>query len=371
MPEVDGLRFLAITMVVVFHILGYVFIKYFDSISVHDTGMIASAFNKLVVTLPQGVELFFVISGFVLSLPFAKYYLKGANELSIKKFYMRRLTRLEPPYILILTLLFFLNIATHKYTFHELLPSYFASLFYMHNIIFDHTPLITVVAWSLEVEIQFYIIAPIIALLFKFNKSLRYAIWIGIIILFPILQKLYTPSILSLYQFIQYFILGFLLADIYVNAEKCKDSIWVKMGGFGVLFLILFNSYKESVWHEYTFILSVFVLCYFVLLGDYWRNIFSKPWLAIIGGMCYTIYLVHYPLISFFGGLLMKILPHSVGYQFLAIVFVLLLGTIIFSVSAFYFIFIEKPCMDHHWPAKLINRIEATFNSQKKFQNKL
>ena len=56
----------------------------------------------------RGVELFFVISGFILGLPFAAHYLKGAAPVSLRKYYLRRLTRLEPPYIVALLVLFIL-----------------------------------------------------------------------------------------------------------------------------------------------------------------------------------------------------------------------------------------------------------------------
>ena len=368
MPEIDSLRFLAITMVVIFHIVGYVVGKYFHSNTIPEDGVIASIVNQLIITLPQGVEIFFVISGFVLSLPFANYYLKGANPLSIKKFYMRRLTRLEPPYILVLTLLFILSIATHKYTFDTLLPSYFASLFYLHNIIFNHSPLLTVVAWSLEVEIQFYIIAPLIALIFTFGKSLRYTIWLCTIIAFPIFQKLYLPPFLCLYQFIQYFILGFLLSDIYVSSKKPSDNILTRVGGYVVLVILLFVSYRQSIWHEYIFMLTVFLFCYFVLLTDYWKKVFSHPWLAIIGGMCYTIYLLHYPVVSLFGGILVNFLPASLGYVTLSLIFIVILSSIIFALSAIYFILIEKPCMDHAWPSKLKTYLKTLIKPQKETQ---
>ena len=52
--------------------------------------------------LRRGVELFFIISGFILGLPFAKQYLAGGKQVRLGAYFLRRLTRLEPPYILIL-----------------------------------------------------------------------------------------------------------------------------------------------------------------------------------------------------------------------------------------------------------------------------
>ena len=47
----------------------------------------------------RGVRLFFVLSGLVLALPFARQYLADGKRVVLSSYYMRRLTRLEPPYI--------------------------------------------------------------------------------------------------------------------------------------------------------------------------------------------------------------------------------------------------------------------------------
>ena len=54
-----------------------------------------------------GVQLFFVISGFVLALPFASHYLCQTRAVSLRAYFLRRLTRLEPPYVL--SMLLFLD----------------------------------------------------------------------------------------------------------------------------------------------------------------------------------------------------------------------------------------------------------------------
>ena len=56
-----------------------------------------------------GVLLFFTISGFILGLPFARQYLVAARPVSFG-FYRRRVTRLEPPYLISMLLLFAMGI---------------------------------------------------------------------------------------------------------------------------------------------------------------------------------------------------------------------------------------------------------------------
>ncbi|MDQ6888687.1 MAG: acyltransferase [Bacteroidota bacterium] len=164
LPEIDGLRFLAISWVFVYHLNDFLIQSYH--------GNETKIFQQILGNGHLGVELFFVISGFVLSLPFAKYYFKQGNKVSLKQYFLRRLTRLEAPYFLIMIFLFLFLSATHLHTVRDLTPHLFASLFYIHNLVYPGTlPVINPVAWSLEIEIQFYIMVPLLARIFILQKK--------------------------------------------------------------------------------------------------------------------------------------------------------------------------------------------------------
>src|SRR5579863_4416601 len=88
-PQIDGLRFVAIASVVLFHLYAAL-----------EHGAIPEPI-PLNIDLPKrGVELFFAISGFILGVPFASRYLLNAPRVDLKQYFLRRLTRLEPPYFL-------------------------------------------------------------------------------------------------------------------------------------------------------------------------------------------------------------------------------------------------------------------------------
>lgn len=89
---------------------------------------------------------------------------------------------------------------------------------------------------------------------------------------------------------------------------------------------------------------SLFVLFYLTLFKE-GLSILKKRLITNIGGACYSIYLLHYPIISFFGNTLVR---HKISqYQLIdnLICTLVLIFTIIF-ISAFFFILIEKPCME-------------------------
>src|ERR1700690_3142069 len=80
-PEIDGLRFIAIFSVILFHLSGYVTVKT-GRTEEHD--LLADLFSHG----NFGVKLFFVISGFVIALPFAKGHLSNDKLPSLKQYFL-------------------------------------------------------------------------------------------------------------------------------------------------------------------------------------------------------------------------------------------------------------------------------------------
>jgi peptidoglycan/LPS O-acetylase OafA/YrhL len=356
-PQVDGLRFLAIFLVVVFHLNGF-FTKKGGALL---SGNYDQELNQVLLSWDKGVELFFIISGFILALPFASHALANGKKVSLKFFYLRRLTRLEPPYILTMVILFLVLVLTKTYPFAHLFPSLLASLTYTHNVIFG-APLIAIVTWSLEVEIQFYIIAPLIGKIYALGQYNRRLILAVLIIGFPVMQYFLPANIVTLYSFIQYFLLGFLLADLYVVKGllpfKTSNILSVCAGIVLFLMIVLVNNHYQ-LFGELFFILVVFLFYYLVLFNDFWKRIFSIPVLSTIGGMCYSIYLWHFAIISGFGRFFIR-LKFTGYYAIDLVVFSLLMIVPILLISGLFFLYIEKPCMSKNWHKELLVKFGIT-----------
>src|SRR5262245_56709348 len=78
-PEIDGLRFIAITSVFLYHLACF---------TVHKTKDVPQDPVYLVTSHGNfGVQLFFVISGFILSLPFAERRLEGREGVPLGRYY--------------------------------------------------------------------------------------------------------------------------------------------------------------------------------------------------------------------------------------------------------------------------------------------
>ena len=107
------------------------------------------------------MELFFTISGFILFLPYAAHFLRGGKQPRLRQYYFRRVTRIEPPYLIHLGIAFVIALVINDRDPLQLAPHLMASAFYLHNLIYGMSSTLNTVAWSLEIEVQFYLLAPL------------------------------------------------------------------------------------------------------------------------------------------------------------------------------------------------------------------
>ncbi len=157
-PALDGLRGIAILLVLWCHSA--------VAAQLHGLRMVA-----VLGTFAQfsyvGVDLFFVLSGFLLFLPYARAILVGGEWPSARRFYIRRARRILPAYYAVIAplsvILLALIVAGHWY----LLGALSAAITLMYDL---RVTTWNVVAaydsplWSLTVEWQFYLLLPWIAL---------------------------------------------------------------------------------------------------------------------------------------------------------------------------------------------------------------
>jgi len=359
-PELDGLRFVAIFFVFIYHIAGVA-----TNIP-EGAPPPASALYALTQRLNIGVPLFFAISGMILGLPFARYWLQAGKKVSLKRYFLRRVTRLEPPYIIAMVMFFVLKYIGHRGTIPEMLPHLGASLVYLHNLIYRDLSTINSVAWSLEVEVQFYILAPLLAIVFAIRTSWARRAAIGAAILLAALWAPWAadPALardnpatwmkhLSLAGNIQYFLTGFLLADFFLLMPPItyRRQYWDTVSFIGWPLLI----YLLIAAPDFAFIALpglILVLYAGVFYGNFSNRAFASVWVASIGGMCYSIYLLHNYMIQ-----LIKIFTQRIGHAYpfevRLVIQVVIMAPIVLVISIVFYRLIEQPCMQPDWPVRL------------------
>lgn len=351
-------------MVTLFHIRGFFLEK--TPINFKDNINDYHWINKFFINSDRSVPLFFAISGFIVCLPFAHYYINNGKKVVLKNYYLRRVTRLEPPYFIVMICIFLAQLAIGTNTFATLFPSLMASLIYSHNLIFHHTPLVTVVAWTLEVEIQYYILAPILFRILALSKTPRRVLASSLIVFFVALQQIYPPTFLSIYGSIQHFLIGLLIADFYVSgfAIDFFKKKWMALVAL-ITFLTMFymplpylpetSVFNENVLYAIAFPFMIGLLYYIILRNELVKKVFSYKFVPIIGGMCYTTYLIHYTVISMLGRYTVRLkltdyyLPNLFFQFFLLIIPILL-------IAAFFYLYVERPFMSKKWHEKFIKK---------------
>ncbi len=350
-PEIDGLRFIAIFWVVVWmHLPSLLNTHLFKGKLFSDPYIVS-----VILEGGQGVSFFFMISGFILALPFIKEKMRDGSPVSLKKYYLRRLTRLEPPYLAALLISFLLLIVIKNKSFTDLLPHLGASSVYMHNIIYNSSSSVLGVAWSLEVEVQFYLLAPFLCFIFLIKHPLVRRILLVLLILLSGVYAYYSfwklPTMLP--YFLCYFFSGMLLADLYCNGHKLKLNNGAGIiAGAGILLGLPFIISVHSLWF---FLLKLFLMnaaFYLVLFNGGLKKIMSRQFITIIGGMCYSIYLLHVLIMSGVSqGLAEMPLLHG---PFGVIVYAVLLIAAVVLFSSVFYRLIEQPCMRKDWWRKIL-----------------
>jgi peptidoglycan/LPS O-acetylase OafA/YrhL len=355
-PEIDGLRFIAIALVVLFHLSAEVAQK--SGVALH----MRPWYEGLIAFLGRGdigVRIFFVISGFILGRPFARHYLLGYPRPALGSYYLRRLTRLEPPYLINIAVCT-ISIALFKHPpLRDLLPHFAASAVYLNGFLFHRHDAVNPVAWTLEMEVQFYLLVPLLTLVFLVRSTLlRRVLLAAVSIVVPVLLvhfaygKVPSDSVFwaTVGWWIQYFLAGFLLSDIYVRDMPSWPASWiwdiVSTLAWGVLLL------TEQSWLypiEPLLIAFAFIGAF---RGVLLHRLFTVEWIAVIGGMCYSIYLWHFFIIPLVFKVSRHIMPTHDLLGMMAIQAAIILPCVLAFCIA-YFVLIERPCMDPAWAQKL------------------
>lgn len=364
--EVDGLRFVAILSVFFYHVGRMTEIRVQPY--VEPGNWVAALIGRAIFNGDRGVPIFFAISGFILGIPFARERLLGGPAVSIRQYLLRRLTRLEPPYMISQLARLYPVMLARSLSFAQILPHLLAGLLYIHLLVYGTFPTVQLVGWSLEIEIQFYLLAPLLAAFF-YRKSpwARRALLTGFLLLHSVVVPLVGPALVgdpllgtaharftvnTILYWIRFFVAGMLSADLYVSLMPKLREHWVWDAASLVLWPAAFLMPTFDWMLLGPFLLVVMFTGAFK--GRLVPKFFRLSLVTTIGGMCYSLYLTHSIVLQGLYVAYLKVLPGIHGFfprMFLGEI--LIVPWLIFF-GAVYFVVIERPCMDKRWPSKLM-----------------
>ena len=312
------------------------------------------------IALMDGVELFFVLSGFLIGGILIKIVHNNNYKLSIKntfKFWKRRWFRTLPNYYLFLII----NIILLKYS---LIDGTFKHFDYKYFLFLQNfsQPLIGFFweSWSLAVEEWFYIFLPISLIIFLFISPSRKGILFSIIALItlPLFYRIihsseyvdpfwwdvkFRKEILMRLDTIIY---GVLAAYIQFYHKKFWKKIAVPSLILGLVIIIIFNylPYQKNSFFIKTFyfnFLSIGVMLLLAFLSRIkdFKTFFGKI-ITHISLISYSMYLVNMLIIGFVAKI---VLPVSNSIN--GLINYLIYWILVIAISTAVYYFFEKPMM--------------------------
>ncbi len=294
-PDIDGLRAIAVLSVVFFHI---------------EPSYLSGGF--------LGVDIFFVISGFLIT--GIIYKEKLDNTFSFANFYVRRAKRILPPLFLLLILVlgvgYFISL---PYEYYKVGISTLSVLFFASNMQYalrtgdyfsnDSSEWPLLHTWSLAVEEQYYFTFPItLFLLIKFFDKRKFTVLIVFCIASFVLAEYMsrTPQ----YQSLSYYLLFTRFGEMLVGSLLALLSVSGKLPRFrsnGLATVALAAIALLMVWVDNSspfpgFIALAICLPIAILINseNTWVNkLLSNRVLVFVGLISYSLYLFHWPVLAY------------------------------------------------------------------------
>ena len=310
---INGLRGFAVLAVIYHHLFSPITKPGFKSITV---GKITLLPYTLLANGWLGVNLFFILSGFVLAYPYflGKRNLRTGTD--IRQFYLRRAKRLLPLYYFcVVFCIIFIAQPTSTYSVSK-------QAIILGGILFNFTsgmwfPPPNWVLWSLGIEIWFSIAFPMIILAIARFGILR--VLIAVLFLSLITRIFGNASVFNIGNFylnpvkdsllgrLDEFLLGMFVCHLYVKWTEYRLNFNPLLHFALGLILILVAS---TTW-DYVFLgqLPQFLIPFInnvlnfgfcalllslLLMQENWiKHIFDNYFIQLIGVMCYSLYIWH------------------------------------------------------------------------------
>lgn len=303
--ELDGLRGIAALVVVIFH--------YVNNQLVANETRLAQVLAKLTEFGWVGVDLFFVLSGFLIGTILIR---NKPSKRYFSTFFVRRVVRIIPNYFLavaIFVLICNLPYFTGSYflTGNNVIPwwSYFAMV---HNIYMGAlhnmgTDAMTI-TWSIGIEEQFYIVFPFIVYFLK-DKLLPYVLGIFVIgsVIVRDMMPHWIPGYVLLPCRLDGLSLGVLIAWLMQRVDLAaivKRRLWIFIGlqVINVLYCgFMYYKFGDLGPVKHTLFAFFFAVCLvfaLTLKGSWYAAALRTRWLTWVGSISYSLYLFHFMILG-------------------------------------------------------------------------
>nr|WP_275402642.1 acyltransferase [Streptomyces sp. SID13031] len=280
-----------------------------------------------------GVDLFFMISGFVVLL--------SAWNRKPGSFVISRIVRLYPAYWVAVTLTAVVSVLFSQGKFPVSLGQYVANLTMFNSL--PNIENVDVVYWTLWAELRFYALILILTLIGITRRRVTIFLWGWLAATF-VFETGILPHATDLVlntQFSHYFIAGMALCMIYRYGPNWQSFLIIAVSmGNAIPRAVGFadrvgNRYQTDIHRApvVAIIVAIFVVMVLVALGK--TQGLGRPWFAVLGALTYPLYLIH----AHIGFIIFE----RVGPHVNAIILVIATMLLMTAVAAALHYLIEKP----------------------------
>lgn len=291
-PHIDGLRAIAVLSVLIYHI---------------DNSWLPGGF--------VGVDIFFVISGFLITRIISNAIL--ANKFSIKVFYNRRIKRILPVYFLVSSVsIIFAMLIFFPRDLNGFADSLLSSTFFVSNFYFwqssgyfssaiELKPLVH--TWSLSVEEQFYVFWPLtLILVYKFKKpsykKFSFFVFFTVSLILSYILSKSDPEFAYYSIFTRVFeLLIGAIAAIYVK-DSMSGSKALSYSGFILIIVSFIVIDKYSNFPGIIALLPCIGAVFLMISGKSNTlpiKLLESKLAVSIGLVSYSLYMWHWPILAF------------------------------------------------------------------------
>ncbi len=310
----DGLRGLAILLVVWFHVWQVTWYNVPGTEWAGPAGFI-------------GVEIFFFISGCCLFYPYARFMWEKRTQPQIGHFFYRRMIKILPSYYL--SLILFVTVLQPEFWQHpNAIKELAMHIFFIENFDSGVASSINGVYWSLAVEVQFYLIFPWIAM-----AMVRRPIVVGSLMIAGAIGYRWYAEVVALQQVakglnhsfgawmhqlpavLDLFAMGMLTALIIVMFRARKHALWMLnsisskwlamsssifacVAFVGMIKWLFDNRFDgQEIWQAHYRWLIGLILMFIVIGGAFawrgWQKAIANPVLVFLSLISYNLYIWH------------------------------------------------------------------------------
>ena len=324
----DGLRAISLILIVIFHTWQQSWIFYNLRLNENKYLFNFELFQRYGYV---AIDTFFVLSGFCLFYPIARSMFGESKFSGWKNFFIKRARRIYPSYILMIIIVMIFPVLADAYYANGgiayMAKHFFFHFFFIHN--FDSATLVSTsaTAWTMPMEVQFYVLFPLICIPFRKKPVLTFigmaAVTVALRLILlctidisPRITQAITPTYFDVFGF------GMLSAYFVVyarnklkNIDKLKPfmtliSIACIAAGIGYMYWLSHMRLPDGVAGADVYFRFLYrglfaaIMAGFIFTAcfsyDFWeKKIWGNRFFIFLSSISYTVYLWHQNLYVF------------------------------------------------------------------------